>query len=271
MFQRCWTGLTDVAAGTGVFPLAGIRCRALPRDSYRVADGHPDNGFVHVELRVGAGRDVSTLRRAGEAGVRRARRSHGRPVGAAADCPFLRNRRDSSGPEFQGRYHTGSHGKRGRRPRRRPNDRHADRTSDEAGAVPGAHLRRHPAALYWRRAGSGRVGPDFREPDAGRQFETVRCRPRIGDRDRQGGRSGRGSLRRLAQGFGKGAQADSAPDRRPDRGAPRGDRPARMPRYRPDDPIHEGGSRALGGQLPLFCRPRARGGRRPRAAVRRNI
>ncbi|MDE0702255.1 MAG: 5-carboxymethyl-2-hydroxymuconate Delta-isomerase [Rhodospirillaceae bacterium] len=59
--------LTEVAAGTGVFPLAGIRCRALPRDSYRIADGHPDNGFVHVELRVGAGRDVPTLRRAGEA------------------------------------------------------------------------------------------------------------------------------------------------------------------------------------------------------------
>ncbi len=59
--------LTEVAAGTGVFPLPGIRCRALPRDSYRVADGHPDNGFVHVELRVGAGRDVPTLRRAGEA------------------------------------------------------------------------------------------------------------------------------------------------------------------------------------------------------------
>ena len=63
LFER----LTDVAAGTGVFPLAGIRCRALPRDRYRVADGHPDNGFVHVELRVGAGRDVPTLRRAGEA------------------------------------------------------------------------------------------------------------------------------------------------------------------------------------------------------------
>ena len=58
--------LTEVAAGTGVFPLAGIRCRALPRDCYRVADGHPDNGFVHIELRVGAGRDVPTLRRAGE-------------------------------------------------------------------------------------------------------------------------------------------------------------------------------------------------------------
>ncbi|MDE0147105.1 MAG: 5-carboxymethyl-2-hydroxymuconate Delta-isomerase [Rhodospirillaceae bacterium] len=63
LFER----LTGVAAGTGVFPLAGIRCRALPRDSYRVADGHPDNGFVHVELRVGAGRDIRTLRGAGEA------------------------------------------------------------------------------------------------------------------------------------------------------------------------------------------------------------
>jgi len=63
LFER----LTGVAAGTGVFPLAGIRCRALPRDSYRIADGHPDNGFVHVELRVGAGRDVPTLRHAGEA------------------------------------------------------------------------------------------------------------------------------------------------------------------------------------------------------------
>lgn len=58
--------LSDVAAGTGVFPLPGIRCRALPRDTYRVADGHPDNGFVHVELRVGAGRDVPVLRAAGE-------------------------------------------------------------------------------------------------------------------------------------------------------------------------------------------------------------
>ncbi|MCY4239588.1 MAG: 5-carboxymethyl-2-hydroxymuconate Delta-isomerase [Rhodospirillaceae bacterium] len=58
--------LTDVAAATGIFPLAGIRCRALPRDCYRIADGHPDNGFVHVEFRVGAGRDVTVLRQAGE-------------------------------------------------------------------------------------------------------------------------------------------------------------------------------------------------------------
>lgn len=64
--QKLFETLTDVAAGTGVFPLPGIRCRGLPRDYYRIADGHPDNGFVHVELRVGAGRDVPTLRAAGE-------------------------------------------------------------------------------------------------------------------------------------------------------------------------------------------------------------
>lgn len=58
--------LHEVAAGTGVFPLAGMRSRALPRDTFRIADGHPDNAFVHVQLRVGAGRDVATLRAAGE-------------------------------------------------------------------------------------------------------------------------------------------------------------------------------------------------------------
>lgn len=59
--------LHKVAEKGGVFPLAGMRSRGLPRDHYRLADGHPDNGFVHVNLRVGAGRDVATLRREGEA------------------------------------------------------------------------------------------------------------------------------------------------------------------------------------------------------------
>lgn len=59
--------LHDVAAKGGVFPIAGMRSRGLPRAQYRLADGHPDNGFIHVNLRVGAGRDVATLRREGEA------------------------------------------------------------------------------------------------------------------------------------------------------------------------------------------------------------
>ena len=58
--------LTEAAVETGVFPLAGVRCRALPRTQYRVADGHEDNAFVHVQFRVGAGRKVDVLRKAGD-------------------------------------------------------------------------------------------------------------------------------------------------------------------------------------------------------------
>jgi 5-carboxymethyl-2-hydroxymuconate isomerase len=44
-----------------------MRSRGLPREQFRLADGHPDNGFVHVNFRIGAGRDPATLRREGEA------------------------------------------------------------------------------------------------------------------------------------------------------------------------------------------------------------
>lgn len=58
--------LTDAAVDTGVFPLPGVRARAMPRDTYRIADGHPENGFVHVNLRIGAGRSVETRKEAGQ-------------------------------------------------------------------------------------------------------------------------------------------------------------------------------------------------------------
>src|SRR5919204_4635488 len=56
----------DVALLTGVFPVGGIRTRAVERTCYRVADGHPDNAFVHVVMRIRHGRDLETRRRAGE-------------------------------------------------------------------------------------------------------------------------------------------------------------------------------------------------------------
>ena len=54
------------ALSTGVFPLGGLRTRAVERRDYRIADGHPDNGFVHVTLRIGHGRDAATKLRAGQ-------------------------------------------------------------------------------------------------------------------------------------------------------------------------------------------------------------
>jgi 5-carboxymethyl-2-hydroxymuconate isomerase len=56
----------EAALATGVFPVGGIRTRAYATRFYRIADGHPDNAFVHVMLRVGPGRDAATRKRACE-------------------------------------------------------------------------------------------------------------------------------------------------------------------------------------------------------------
>jgi 5-carboxymethyl-2-hydroxymuconate isomerase len=56
----------QAALRTGVFPVGGTRTRAAKRSCYRIADGHPDNAFVHVVLRIAQGRDLATRRRVGE-------------------------------------------------------------------------------------------------------------------------------------------------------------------------------------------------------------
>jgi 5-carboxymethyl-2-hydroxymuconate isomerase len=58
--------LHETAVATGVFPLGGTRTRAVARTDCVIADGHPDNAFVHVTLRIGHGRDLETRRRAGQ-------------------------------------------------------------------------------------------------------------------------------------------------------------------------------------------------------------
>ncbi|WP_312602128.1 MULTISPECIES: 5-carboxymethyl-2-hydroxymuconate Delta-isomerase [Pseudomonas] len=45
---------------SGVFPLGGIRSRAICMDTFRIADGKHDYAFVHMTLKVGAGRDLET-------------------------------------------------------------------------------------------------------------------------------------------------------------------------------------------------------------------
>ncbi len=58
--------LHTVTAGIEAFPLAGLRTRAARRDHYRIADGHPDNSFIHVTLRIGHGRELDVRKAAGE-------------------------------------------------------------------------------------------------------------------------------------------------------------------------------------------------------------
>lgn len=66
-FPGFLTELRDTALSTGVFPLGGIRIRAYRADHHVIADGHPDNAFVHIMLRVGHGRTLETRKQACEA------------------------------------------------------------------------------------------------------------------------------------------------------------------------------------------------------------
>lgn len=54
------------AIETGIFPLGGIRVRAIRCEHYAIADGDPGMGFLAMLLRLGEGRDLPTRKKAGE-------------------------------------------------------------------------------------------------------------------------------------------------------------------------------------------------------------
>lgn len=64
--QRFVAAIHQAALKTGIFPIGGMRTRAYPTQAYCIADGHPDNAFVHLSVRVGHGRDLATRRKACE-------------------------------------------------------------------------------------------------------------------------------------------------------------------------------------------------------------
>jgi 5-carboxymethyl-2-hydroxymuconate isomerase len=54
------------AVETGIFPIGGIRIRAIKCEHYAIADGNPNLGFLDMVLRLGEGRDLATRKKAGE-------------------------------------------------------------------------------------------------------------------------------------------------------------------------------------------------------------
>lgn len=58
--------LHAAALETGVFPIGGCRTRLAPRAVYVIGDGHPDNRFIHVQARIGAGRPPEVRQRAAD-------------------------------------------------------------------------------------------------------------------------------------------------------------------------------------------------------------
>ena len=58
--------LHETAAGIDALPIGGLRTRAVARQHYRIADGHPDNAFINVFLRIAPGRPFDARKAAGE-------------------------------------------------------------------------------------------------------------------------------------------------------------------------------------------------------------
>jgi len=54
------------AVETGIFPLGGIRIRAVRCEHYAIADGQKSFSFLDMVLRLGEGRDLATRKKAGE-------------------------------------------------------------------------------------------------------------------------------------------------------------------------------------------------------------
>ncbi|MFP3567502.1 5-carboxymethyl-2-hydroxymuconate Delta-isomerase [Paraburkholderia sp. SIMBA_030] len=51
----------------GVYPLGGIRVRALRCEQYCIADGRSDAAFLHANLKIGAGRSEAVKKATGDA------------------------------------------------------------------------------------------------------------------------------------------------------------------------------------------------------------
>lgn len=58
--------LHETAAGIDALPVGGLRTRAVARQHYQIADGHPDNAFINVVLRLAPGRPFDVRKAAGE-------------------------------------------------------------------------------------------------------------------------------------------------------------------------------------------------------------
>jgi 5-carboxymethyl-2-hydroxymuconate isomerase len=60
------SALHETALSTGVFPIGGCRTRIARREVYVIGDGHPENRFIHLQARIGAGRSPEVRQQVAE-------------------------------------------------------------------------------------------------------------------------------------------------------------------------------------------------------------
>ncbi len=56
--KELFAKVNQALADTKIFPLGGIRSRAIYLDTYQMADGKHDYAFCHMTLKIGAGRSL---------------------------------------------------------------------------------------------------------------------------------------------------------------------------------------------------------------------
>ncbi len=65
--QALCSEILKSAVDTGVFEIGGVRVRAYRSETYAIADERKENAFINLTVRIGAGRDLETKKRAGNA------------------------------------------------------------------------------------------------------------------------------------------------------------------------------------------------------------
>lgn len=64
--QELFKQLHEAAEATGLFPLKGLRSRGYCCTQHRMADGNPNHGFAHLEVKLGAGRSMDEKKMAAD-------------------------------------------------------------------------------------------------------------------------------------------------------------------------------------------------------------
>lgn len=65
-FEQICGSLRLIMLDQKIFPEAGVRVRAYPICSYSIADGHSENAFIDMILRIGVGRSEEQKLKTGE-------------------------------------------------------------------------------------------------------------------------------------------------------------------------------------------------------------
>ena len=60
------SALHETAVSIDALPTGGIRTRVARREVFRIADGHPDNTFINVTLRIAEGRPLDVQKATGQ-------------------------------------------------------------------------------------------------------------------------------------------------------------------------------------------------------------